>query len=179
MILAVGYLFSTLGRSVKWLYLAEGRTAQQLRWSLFETAVVVAGVLCGLPFGAEGVAWAMLATSALTGPAALAWCVRGGPLRGGDVLWAVARPAAAAGVAGLVIVATGRWLPLEGATLTFGGALVRCLVQGAIFGAVYAALMLATRGGRAMLGALLPPGLPVPRRLRPWLPAGRPDGGTA
>ena len=169
MILSASFVFQTIGRSVKWIYLAEGRAGQQLRWSFFETAVVVAGVLCGLPFGAAGVAWAVLATSALVGPGAIAYCLRGSRLDGRAVLLAAARPGAAAGVAGIVIVATGRLLPLEASTLTLVGALARCLVQGVIFTAVYAALLLATRGGRDMLAAVLPDGvlrrLPLARRL--------------
>ncbi len=161
--------FQAIGRCVKWIYLAEGRTSQQLRWSYVETAVLVAFILVGLPFETIGVAWALLLASAVTGPGALVACVRGGRLIGRDVLRAVERPALAALLAGVATMASGAVLPLA-AGMTFEGALVRLGVQACVFTFVYAGLLLATRGGRGMVLAVVPVRL-LPSSLARWLSA--------
>ncbi len=157
-ILSAALAFQNLGRCVKWIYLAEGRTRQQLRSSLVETPVLIVGICCGLPFGVEGVAWAVLVASILIGPGSMAYCVWGGRLAAKDVLWAVARPAVAAVMAGAACVASDRFLRLPD-SVTFDEAFVRLVIQSVLFSAVYAAILLGSRGGRAMAVALLPSGL--------------------
>ena len=49
-------------RTLGWLHVAAGRTDRWLRWGVAATCVQLLGLLCGLPFGPFGVAWANVAS---------------------------------------------------------------------------------------------------------------------
>lgn len=144
-ILVWGALGYSATRIVKWCYLSEGRTREQLVWNAIVAAVVIVALAIGLRWGPTGVAWGYTtALGALVLPT-FAWCARRSPLRLGDFLIPGLLPvfAAAAG-AGLLAA-------VDGAAI---GALSRPLALAArlgIFGLGALAVVVATPAGRALL----------------------------
>ena len=59
--IAVATGFAPLSLSASWLFVTQGRTAEQLRFATGRTALIVTAVLVGLPWGALGVARAYAA----------------------------------------------------------------------------------------------------------------------
>ena len=92
-ILAVAVYVGSLQRITKWIYLAEGTTARQLRWGLISTPVLIAAVATGAIWnGATGIALGFtLATVTLTIPAIM-YCLKPSPLAVRDLLTAVWAP---------------------------------------------------------------------------------------
>ena len=73
-----------------WVYTAAGTVTRQLRWEIFNLAVLAIAFLVGARWGAMGVAIAASVTYATLRIPALLFCFRGTPLRLrdiGDVLW--------------------------------------------------------------------------------------------
>lgn len=54
--LAIATGFAPLGISASWLFVSQGRAAALTRFAALRSAVMIAAVLAGLPWGAEGVA---------------------------------------------------------------------------------------------------------------------------
>jgi PST family polysaccharide transporter len=131
----------SVGRLTSWLYAAEGRTREQLHWSVVSTAVTLVAVLGAAGKGAVGVTWAFaLATIALAVPG-IAYCLRTSVLSAADFAAGVWRPVVATLLAasGWVVVRT--WLPAAEAML------VRLTVTAIVFGAFYALGWVALPGG--------------------------------
>jgi O-antigen/teichoic acid export membrane protein len=142
--------FLDVGRlSCKWVYLTEGRTRRQLRWTLIATPVMMLGISLGMLRGATGVAVGYaLATAALLYPG-VAFCMSGSLLRPRDVWRAVWRPALAAVAAAALLLPVQGWaaLPLP--------LLPRLLLHGLAFLLLYAGAWLALPGGRSEAGEVL------------------------
>ena len=158
-LLAAAGVFVALGRTTKWIYLAEGRTGQQLTWSFVETGLIVVGVTAGLIVGdatPEGVAWGFLAGTGIGGLGSVANCLRGGALRGRDAWQPAAAAALAATIAAAVCLVAGSILPLPEGTQTMAGALKRGIIEGTLFLSAYAAATLATPWGRGLIRSVLP-----------------------
>jgi PST family polysaccharide transporter len=96
-------------RSQGWLHVAAGRADRWARWGLISSVTQVIAVACGLPFGAEGVAWAYtICIYALFAPCTL-YAGRPVGLRLAFLVTALARQFVAGIVAGLAA-----WLVLRG-----------------------------------------------------------------
>jgi PST family polysaccharide transporter len=133
----------SIGRLTSWLNSAEGNTRQQLEWSAVSTVVTLAAVVATARNGAVAVTWAFaIATATLVVPGVI-YCLRNSQLRGADFLLAVWRPATSAILAALL------WLVLRTALPTPGVLLVRLLVSGIAFVALYVLAWIALPGGRA------------------------------
>lgn len=151
-IMCVSAFVGSVSRLTMWVYTAEGRTRQQLRWALLTTPVMLVAVLIGATRGATGVAWGFAAgVAALTIPT-VAYCLRGSALTWQDFAAIVWRPALAALVAAAVSVAMRSVLP------TPRPLLVEFVVDAVIFAVLFAALWLALPGGprvtREIVGTL-------------------------
>lgn len=55
-LLGIAALFQPISNTVGWLFLTQGRTAQQLKWGLIGETLTILSILAGLPWGAFGVA---------------------------------------------------------------------------------------------------------------------------
>jgi PST family polysaccharide transporter len=90
-------------RLLPWLYLSRGETGRQLRWSVFQTTVTIVALLIGMRAGPIGVATAFTVITCVTSWPAVAWAVRGSPVRTVDIARVVLRPAVAAVVAATIL----------------------------------------------------------------------------
>lgn len=105
-VLVLGGVMSTTVLITRWVYLAEGRTGQQLRWSIYSTPFLVIGVVAGVPWGAFGVACGFSISTAVLALPRVMYALRGSILRQRDYWLSVWRP----GVAGLLASAAAWWL---------------------------------------------------------------------
>ncbi|MGI9592308.1 MAG: lipopolysaccharide biosynthesis protein, partial [Myxococcota bacterium] len=144
-ILVIPAFIGTFNVAVGWVFVSLGQVDRQLRCGLANTLANVLAVSIGIQWGVEGVAWALVVSSASKRLPTVAYCYWGTPftlrLLGG-VLW---RPAAASLLAGWATwlvhgwLAPGAWPPL---------ALAASLP---IFAAVYLLALLGLPGGRALV----------------------------
>lgn len=84
--LCVSAIFVPFGIAASWLFVSQGRVAAQLRWGVVRTALGLAGLVAGLPWGIEGVAVAAAVLSPVV-QGAMLW---GATRRGAVDLRAVA-----------------------------------------------------------------------------------------
>jgi PST family polysaccharide transporter len=148
-LLALAAFARSLGMPTRWLYLSEGRTAQQLKWTLLESVGLIVAVSVGVVRGgAFGVAVAFTtATWILAGPG-IGYCLMGSPMGGRDYLAAIWRPVLATTVA-IAFLAVVRE-PLVGTNVLFTLAL-----RLAAFGVAYLLTWLALPGRRRAVGRVL------------------------
>jgi O-antigen/teichoic acid export membrane protein len=148
-LLGVAAFFGAFTRITQWVLISSGSTARLLRWWLLvQTPVLLAAVLAGSLYGPRGVAIGFtVATVALAAPS-IVWCVAGTPLTLGVFLRAVARPAAAALGAALVLVAATPFLPTEPGGARLASALL-------LYAISFVAAWLAAPGGSAAARELL------------------------
>ena len=162
-ILAVGAYFSGFASAMNWLYLAEGRTAQQLRWAMVSTPIMIVSVLIGVRMGgARGVAIAFSGATVLLSFPAIWYCLRGSPLGAGDFLGSVWRPAIASLAAGGALYFIRGLLPHTSRPI------IHLSIDATIYAAVYLIFWLALPGG-------LEQSARVRRHLRLLLPAASDD----
>jgi Na+-driven multidrug efflux pump len=113
------------------------------------TAVGVVAIVVGLRWGIEGVAWALVVSSALRRLPTIAYCYHGTPFTLAGLFAVLWRPAAAAMLAGTATFyshaafAPGTWPPFALAA------------SFPIFAAVYLCALLALPGGRERVGELI------------------------
>ncbi len=140
-VLVLSVFVSGFYRVTKWIYLSTGQTQRQLRWSFFQTPVVVAAAAVGTRWGPLGVAWGVtIASLVLTYPA-VAYCLNHTPLTMGDFVGPVWRPTIASlATAGLLFT---------GQTMVDPSALVwlNLLLSAIAFGCVYSAIFMLLPGG--------------------------------
>lgn len=156
-ILAAGAYFSGFSMVTRWLFLAEGRTAEELRFAMIAAPITILGVVAGLPWGATGVAAGFsITTSALTIPG-LMYCLRRSPVRARDFVASTWRPLVAS-----LLAAGAAWLIRERLPTPprlIGAFLLDC----AIYVPLYALTWLALPNGLAEAARML-------RHLRPARP---------
>jgi O-antigen/teichoic acid export membrane protein len=85
-----------------WLIYSLGLVRRSLKIALVFTPLMVLGCILGLPYGAEGVAFAYSAVMVLWMVPHVAWCVHGTAISLRDVAATVIRPLASGVVAGAV-----------------------------------------------------------------------------
>ncbi len=141
--LCVAAFARALSAGTRWIYLAEGRTADHLRWTVFEAAVLVAAVVIGVGYGALGVAVAFTTGVCLTAGPAIAYCLRGSDLSPRDYLAVAWRPMFASLAAMAALTAFGE--AFGQTTRVFSTLLLRLVP----FLSLYALVWLALPGGRA------------------------------
>jgi PST family polysaccharide transporter len=146
-ILAVVGFIQPVVSSVGSVYVSTGRAAQMLRWGVWNSAVIVLGFVCGIPWGAKGVAIGYaVATYVLIWPT-LWYVFQGTSLRIRDFLAAIWRPATASVfmVAGMQLI--GPILPAPSVFVLLGF----LALVGPVF---YLSMWFMLPGGRDALGEL-------------------------
>jgi PST family polysaccharide transporter len=130
-ITALRGIFQPIEMSQGWLHLSLGRADRWKNWGVISAAVQVLAVACGLPFGVNGVAIAIVAACALIAFPSISYAGR--PAGIGTKL--VIRAAGRQLVGALICVAAG-WL-LRQAALQQVSSIPRAVVLGCFSGAVY------------------------------------------
>lgn len=142
--LCIGTTALAASKTMKWLYVSLGETKRQFRWGLFYAPIFALCIAVGASYGAEGAAIAYaVAQWGLLLPG-LAYCLHGSPLRLDQFLHILARPLAAALIAGGFAWAVG---------LEYGNAhhLLQLTIKAGLFFPLYAAVWLLMPGGRTAL----------------------------
>ncbi len=102
-LLLLGTFCNGLLLILKWCYQCEGRTASLLRFTLWSSPVMAAGVAAGAPWGPVGIAIGFdVSTALLVWPAYRAFC-RGSVVRAGDFFGPMLPALAAAGLAAAAV----------------------------------------------------------------------------
>ncbi|WP_242138294.1 lipopolysaccharide biosynthesis protein [Sphingomonas sp. TREG-RG-20F-R18-01] len=85
--LGVAALSLQLRQAASWLFVSQGRAAEQLRWGGLGSAAIIAGYLVGIFWGPKGVAMSAAISSALIQIPMMWWAVtRSGPVTRADML---------------------------------------------------------------------------------------------
>jgi PST family polysaccharide transporter len=141
--LGVGAYFVAFSLVLNWLYLAEGRTAEQLRWSIIATVVLMISVYIGNFRGAIGVATALSIASAVLVPPSVWHCLRRSPVTGRDYIASAWRAAAASVLAGVLQWPFARFLP------ALQPLFIQLFAGCVIYGVFYVAAWIMLPGGQA------------------------------
>jgi len=95
--LGVAALVQPAANTTGWLFVSQERGRDMFRWGIVGTAISVAAIVAGLPWGAVGVAAAYAASDILLKTPLLFWSVgRAGPVRTTDFYRALMLPSLAA-----------------------------------------------------------------------------------
>jgi O-antigen/teichoic acid export membrane protein len=103
-VLAPAAFMGTFNVATGWVFVSTGQPGRQFRWSMFTSALTIAGYFVGLRWGAMGVAaaFSIVYCGVTMGPPGLIYCYRNSPVRLRDLFDALWRPATAALGAGAV-----------------------------------------------------------------------------
>jgi PST family polysaccharide transporter len=148
-ILCVNAFFRALGKVTPWIYLAQGETGRQFRWSLLHAPLLVGAVVVGVPWGPMGVALGFTAATALLTVPEVAYCLRVSHLTGRDLWQSLWRPLVASVGGGLAAFA------FDTSALTDAGLLLDVFAEGGVFSLTYALLWIGLPGGWTALRNLL------------------------
>ena len=157
---SIAAFVGSISTATKWLYLSQGDTRRQLRWSLIATPIMILAVASGVAWGALGVAIGFTIATCLLAYPSVWFCLRTSPLGLGDFLGIVWRPVLAALGAALALFAARALLPFpDQFVVALGTKLL-------LFGGTYLLCWLLLPGGMGLAAAALRDGA------RPWLRAG-------
>lgn len=137
-------LMVSLNVATGWVYLSLGRTDRQLRWRIVGSSAAVLGMVCGLPWGALGVALGLSTARVVMRIPAVMYCFHGTALSIRDIESAAWRAIVSSAIAG-----AGVWF-LDPESLT---PVVRLAVQAASFVVIWLLVMGALPGGLGRLAA--------------------------
>lgn len=149
-ILSAGAYFTTFALVSRWLYLAEGRTGEQLAWAMISAPLTILGVVAGLPWGAIGVATGFAVITSMLAIPGLLFCLRRSPIEWRDFVSAAWRPSIASIVAAVVTLGVHHYLVPDRAR-----PVMHFSVQVATYLISYVALWVALPRGRAEAGGVL------------------------
>lgn len=141
-VLCVNAFLRTIGKITPWLYLAQGETRRQFRWSLFYAPLLIAAVVIGVQWDALGVAIGFTAATALLTLPEIAYCLQTSHLTGGDLLRTLWRPLLASVAAALTVFG------FDTSMLGESVLLVDFLAELSVFCLTYALLWVGMPGGR-------------------------------
>jgi len=134
-IIALRGIFQVIEGSQGWLHLSVGRADRWRNWGIVSAAVQVVAVLGGLPFGAKGVAMAVVMASLLIALPSITYAGRPIGIGAALVIRAV-RPQLIAAIS----AAVGGWW-LQTATLTDYSSFVRIFLSGGFCVCIYLAIV--------------------------------------
>ncbi len=137
-------LMVSLNVATGWVYLSLGRTDRQLRWRIVGSSAAVLGMVCGLPWGALGVALGLSTARVVMRIPAVMYCFHGTALSIRDIESAAWRAIVSSAIAG-----AGVWL-LDPESLA---PVVRLAVQAASFVVIWLLVMSVLPGGLGRLAA--------------------------
>jgi PST family polysaccharide transporter len=142
-LLAPTILIFAMINPLSWLLFSLGMVGRSLRIALVLAPLVIAGYLCGLPYGPKGVALGYSIVMAAWVVPHIAWCVHGTIISLGDILLTVSRPLISGLVAGIPAFAV-YWL-----TFPFLPTLPRFLLEGSMLSIVYTAMLFYAMGQKS------------------------------
>jgi O-antigen/teichoic acid export membrane protein len=148
-ILSLRGIFQVIEGSQGWLHLSLGRPDRWKNWGIVTAVVQVVAVACGLPFGTEGVAIAMVVASAVIALPSISYAGRPAGIGTRRVMRATGRQ-----MTGAILCAVAGWL-LHTMALQHMDILLRTIVSAGFSGAVYLAIvpgLLRLRHPLAVLG---------------------------
>ena len=106
-VLAIAGIFRSLAQVAYWIYMSRGLAGEQLKFYLLAQPLLIATIVCGVPFGPMGVAIAVAIGYALFWAGSLAWVTRATGLSLGilfvDSLWAIGVIALPIGASSFVV----------------------------------------------------------------------------
>lgn len=88
-LLTIAVFFNSMDRVTKWLYVSEGQTQRQFRWSLISAPAGTIGVVIGAKWGAYGIAMGYTITACLLTFPSIIYCLQTSPLKISDFFSAV------------------------------------------------------------------------------------------
>lgn len=106
--LCIAAVFRLVVQSCKWVYLAEARSADQLRNTLALTPMLLIAALLGAADGGVGVARAVAAVYAVAAPLSAWYCTRRSRITAADILRPAVRPIAGAAIGVAAVLAAAR-----------------------------------------------------------------------
>jgi O-antigen/teichoic acid export membrane protein len=147
--LGVSGLIEPFSSTTSWLFVSQGRTREQFRWSIISTGITVTSILAGLPWGPVGVATAYGLVGLLIRTPLLFWLVgRSGPVATKDLY---------RDVAPFAVISIAILLSLHGFRVFLASAdpLINLLLSVGIAGVVTLLVLLALPRGREALQQVL------------------------
>ncbi len=138
-VLSLGGVLVSLRSTNGWLFVSSGHTGRQALWALANRPVVIAGIVAGLPFGVQGVAWGFVVAHVVLFIPSFLISIAGTPVEGIDIWRSLWRPACLGGaVYGLArLVAVGLHAPDVVVVLT---AVTACAVMTAALAFLWPAM---------------------------------------
>jgi O-antigen/teichoic acid export membrane protein len=130
-IIALRGIFQVVEGSQGWLHLSVGRADRWRNWGIVTVAVQIVSVLAGLPFGAEGVAMAVVMASLVIAVPSIIYAGRPVGIGAGFVIRAVGRQ-----MIGAISAAAGGWW-LQTTTLGDYSGIVRIFLSAGFCSCVY------------------------------------------
>jgi O-antigen/teichoic acid export membrane protein len=124
--LGIAALLQPVLNTMGWLLLSQGRSREMFQWSVINAPISIASILCGLPWGAVGVAASYSLTRVVIVNPLMYWLVgRRGPVRTKDVYGHLAP---------FILASTGAFLVCLAfrSFVTISGTITSILVSGAI-----------------------------------------------
>ena len=143
--LGIAGLFQPVLNTMGWLFLSQGRSRELLQWSVMNAPISIVSIVCGVPWGAVGVAASYsLARVLVVNPLAYWWAGRSGPVRTRD-LYGHLLPFVLASTAAFGACVTFRRI------MSLNGAIINIAASGAIILVVMLAVLLLFPVGRSAL----------------------------
>ena len=143
--LGIAGLFQPVLNTMGWLFLSQGRSRELLQWSVMNAPISIVSIVCGVPWGAVGVAASYsLARVLVVNPLAYWWAGRSGPVRTRDLYGHLLPFVLASTAAFGACVAFRRIMSLN-------GAIINIAASGAIILVVMLAVLLLFPVGRSAL----------------------------
>jgi PST family polysaccharide transporter len=156
-LLCLAAIGNALVQAANWIYVAEGRTRQQMMWGVITLPVYVIAAVVGARWGPLGVASAFAIASLAVAIPEIVYCLHASHVRLWDYTTAAGRPLVASAVAAVAV-----WLlpPAE----RFPSLILASL----LFAAVYAVVWMIIPGGRMAAQELMKLRRVVPSALGDW-----------
>jgi PST family polysaccharide transporter len=112
-VLGIAGLIQPIANTTGWLFISQGRARDMFRWGMIGSAIIVASILAGLPWGAIGVAVSYSSTYVIVVAPLLFWFVgRSGPVRQRDFYSTMFVPALAAFSVLAVLITFRKFVPI-------------------------------------------------------------------
>ena len=105
-VLAPAAFVGTFNVATGWVYRSMGTADRQLRWAAFASLATMLGFIIGLQWGTIGVAAAFSITMCALRYPGIVYCFKISPLRVGDLMGVIWRPALASALAGVTVFAS-------------------------------------------------------------------------
>ena len=146
--LGISGLIEPFAFTTIWLFVSQGRSAQQFRWGLISSTLIVIGIVAGLPWGPVGVAIGYATVSVVVRMPLLFWYVgRDGAVRTRDLYYILAPFLA-------IVIITLAGIYAMRQSIAFSSPYIGMLAAATLTGVVTLAVLILSRPGRVVLSDL-------------------------